>query len=129
MSSAPKDVSRRHLITGKKGETLALRYLKKEGFRIITQNYRNRIGEIDIIAQEGEVLVFIEVKTRSGDDFGAPQAAVDYRKQLKISQVALSYLSEKGLMSCCCRFDVVAIRTGMKAKQVELIRNAFEMTI
>ena len=129
MSSAPKDISRRHLLTGAAGEAVAVRYLKKEGYQIIQRNYRTRLGEIDVIAREGETLVFVEVKTRSGQGVALPQFAVDAKKQSKITRVALMYLSQKNEMSASCRFDVVAVRKGVKGDQVELIRNAFEMAL
>ncbi len=129
MSFAPKNVSRRHLITGEKGEAIAARFLKKEGYKIVSQNYRTSLGEIDLIALEGEALVFIEVKTRTGYDFGLPQEAVDFKKQSKITRVALSYLSDLKSAPALCRFDVVAVKKNLKGYHVELIRNAFEMAI
>ena len=129
MSFTPKNISRRHLITGKKGEALAARFLKNEGYEIVSQNYRTPLGEIDIIALEGETLVFVEVKTRTGSDFGTPQAAVDFKKQSKITRVALSYLGNLKSDPGLCRFDVVAVQKNFKGYHVELIRNAFEMAI
>ena len=129
MSSAQENISRRHLLIGKQGEEIAVRFLSKQGYHIITRNYRTSLGEIDIIAQEGETLVFIEVKTRAGEGFGAPQAAVDRKKQEKITRVALVYLSQKKEAARPCRFDVVAIKSDFKGFRVELIRNAFEMAI
>lgn len=129
MFPAQKDISRRHLLTGAEGEALAVRYLQKLGFYIIQRNYRTRIGEIDVIAREGETLVFVEVKTRTGLNFGPPQAAVDYRKRSKITRVALVYLSAKKETSASCRFDVVAVQKQGNDFQFELIRNAFEMTL
>ncbi len=90
MSPAQKDISRRHLLTGVAGENHAAHYLQTLGYRIIQRNYRTRIGEIDIIAREGEFLVFVEVKTRTGQNFGLPQSAVDARKQFKITRPDLS---------------------------------------
>ncbi|MFQ5597111.1 MAG: YraN family protein [Nitrospiria bacterium] len=98
----------------------------KQGYRIITRNYRTSLGEIDIIAQEGDTLAFIEVKTRLGTHFGPPQVAVDIRKQEKISRVALAYLKQYRIASRSCRFDVVAILKKHKDFQVDLIRNAFD---
>ncbi len=129
MPSAPKNISRRHLAIGQKGEAAAARFLKKEGYEILAQNYRTTLGEIDIVARDGETLVFIEVKTRSGNSYGLPQDAVDLKKQVKITQVALLYLSKENLRPCSCRFDVVAVRKELASYHVELIRNAFEMAI
>ncbi|MFQ5588072.1 MAG: YraN family protein [Nitrospiria bacterium] len=129
MPPAPKDLSRRHLTLGEKGETAALRFLKNEGYQILEQNFRTPIGEIDIVAREGETLVFVEVKTRSGIAFGFPQDAVGKQKQFKITQVALLYLSSINVAPCHCRFDVVAVQKAFKGYHVELIRNAFEMAV
>ena len=129
MSPAQKDISRRHLLTGAAGEDYAVRYLQTLGYRIVQRNYRTRIGEIDIIAREGDVLVFVEVKTRTGRNFGLPQSAVDARKQLKITRVAMTYLSKKRETTAFCRFDIVAVQKEGKDFKIELIRNAFEMTL
>jgi len=77
---------------GKSGETTAVQYLKKNGYRILEQNYRTDLGEIDIIAKDKDTLVFIEVKARTSYRFGDPKYAVTQKKQRKISMVALSYL-------------------------------------
>jgi len=132
MQTASKKLSGRSQLKGVEGEALAAAFLIKQGYRILEQNYRSASGEIDIIAREGETLVFVEVKTRSSLRFGPPQGAVDVRKQAKITQVALSYLSEKNSALSDCRFDVVAILSPVqgtklpKGPVLELIRNAFE---
>jgi len=112
---------------GKRGEGIACRYLQGKGYRIITTNYRNRVGELDIIAQEGDCLVFIEVKTRSGEGPLPPQASVTLRKQAQLIKTAICYLKEKGLYgSQSCRFDVVAITYKKGGSiDIELIRDAF----
>ncbi len=115
-------------MTGAQGEEIAAGFLIKEGYQIIQRNYRTVLGEIDIVAREGESLVFVEVKARSGDQFGPPQAAVDLRKQAKMSRVALVYLKQKRIDSCDCRFDVVAVVKSAGGVQVELFRNAFELS-
>ncbi len=116
---------RRH--TGETGESIAVKFLKKNGYRIIEQNYRCKLGEIDIIAQDGSVLAFIEVKARRTDEFGGPKRAVTIRKQRKISMVALKYLKETEQMGKKARFDVVAIRLLPSDPDVEIIKNAFEL--
>lgn len=129
--------SKRNLL-GQRGEELAVRYLLDAGYRIIERNYRNRYGEIDIIAQEcsrsafftiSKVLVFVEVKTRKNDRFSHPAEAVTARKQLQISRVALEYLSQNNLTESDARFDVVAILfPDNGTPRIELIRNAFEVS-
>jgi putative endonuclease len=109
--------------TGRSGEDAAVQYLKKQGYSIIERNYRLRIGEIDIIARDGEYLVFIEVKTRRGGSFGSPFEAVDVRKQRQIVKVALAYLQGREVP---VRFDVVAVHLDGRTFRVELLKNAFE---
>jgi putative endonuclease len=111
---------------GKKGEALAAWYLRACGYRILAYNYRNNLGEIDIIAKERGTLVFVEVKTRRDDRYGPPKAAVTAKKQEKLSKAALCYLKETGQMGCSARFDVVSVRTSSMPPRIELIRNAFE---
>jgi putative endonuclease len=94
---------------GQHGEHLAADYLLQQGYRIQQQNYRCRSGEIDIIAWDGAVLVFVEVKTKGHVTFGAPQAMVDRRKQRTITQVAMTYVQQQHLQNTALRFDVVAV--------------------
>jgi putative endonuclease len=121
----PADDGRRE--TGESGESIAVKSLKKNGYKIIEQNYRCKLGEIDIIARDGCVLVFIEVKARRTDEFGGPKWAVTPRKQRKISMVALKYLKDTEQMGNKARFDVVAIRLLPGDPDVEIIKNAFEL--
>jgi len=113
--------------TGKQGEDLAALWLAEAGYRIIERNYRCLFGEIDIVAQEGDALVFVEVKSRRSGAFGAPELAVDPEKQRKISRTALHYLGQKHLSHRPARFDVVAVRMLPAGPRIELIRNAFEL--
>jgi putative endonuclease len=115
--------------TGKKGEELAAAYLAEAGYRIIERNYRCLFGEIDIVAEEGGALVFVEVKSRRNEAFGSPQTAVGLEKQRKLSRIALHYLQEKHLGNRPARFDVVAVKLIPSGNEVELIRNAFELTL
>ena len=115
------------LKTGKKGEELAADFLTKAGYRIIERNYRCVFGEIDIVAEEGNTLVFVEVKSRRSASYGEPQLAVGYRKQRKISTVALNYIEEKQRQGSSARFDVVSIRMTFPKPAIELIKNAFEL--
>jgi putative endonuclease len=112
-------------LLGKAGEDKAARFLLNKGYRIIERNYSTRNGEIDLIAMHDGVLVFIEVKTRTNDAFGAPQHAVNQRKQQRMVKAALAYINYKKIHQIPCRFDVVAITTSAE-KEVELIQNAFE---
>ena len=113
---------------GKKGEELALRFLKKRGYRVVEKNYVCKMGEMDIIAREKDTWVFIEVKTRTSTIFGPPQLAVNSSKQRQLSKVALNYLMEKKLEDMKARFDVVAILLEEKREDIELIRDAFDLS-
>jgi putative endonuclease len=112
---------------GKKGEEIALRFLKKKGYRIIEKNYVCTMGEMDIIAKEKDTLAFIEVKTRTSTTFGPPQLAVNSKKQMQLSKVALYFLKEKRIEDVKARFDVVAILLGPKGEEIELIQDAFDL--
>ncbi|MBW2646555.1 MAG: YraN family protein [Deltaproteobacteria bacterium] len=111
---------------GKRGEDLAVSYLKKNGYKIIEQNYRSKLGEIDIIAREDGTLAFIEVKTRYTNRFGGPKGAITQKKKRKVSMVALEYLKKTKQMGHKARFDVVAIHIGPDPI-IELIKNAFSL--
>ena len=111
--------------TGQTGEDLAVCYLENQGYTIVERNYRKRIGEIDIIARDGEYLVFIEVKTRSNRRFGSPFDAVDFRKQQQISRVALAFMTQHRCGEVPVRFDVIGVHLE-ESPRVELIKNAFE---
>lgn len=113
---------------GKESESLAVRHLKKNGYKILEQNYRNKIGEIDIIAKEKGTLVFVEVKARKTPFFGNPKWAVTAKKQRKISMVALYYLKSTQQTNVKARFDVVAFSWAEDNPQIEIIRNAFELS-
>jgi len=111
---------------GASGEEEAARYLEARGYRIVERNFRYRtMGEIDIIAEEGDELVFCEVKTRWGDGFGAPEEAVTPAKQRTIRKVAAAYLALRGIGDRPCRCDVVSIRRAGAKSAVEIFRNAF----
>jgi putative endonuclease len=112
---------------GEAGEALAARLLRKRGYKIVATNYRTQLGEIDIIARDGDTLVFIEVKARHSGRFGSPKWALTPRKQRKISMVALYYLKTTGQSAAKARFDVVSIRSDAVRPEVEIIRNAFDL--
>jgi putative endonuclease len=113
-------------LLGNAGEARAAQFLMKQGYRIMERNYRTRSGEIDLIALHQGAVVFVEVKTRTSNAFGAPELAVNSRKQQRMVKAALGYIKYKKLHQVPCRFDVVAISTTAE-KEVEHIRNAFEM--
>jgi putative endonuclease len=111
---------------GKKGEEAALAFLKKKGYKIEATNYRTTTGEIDIIARDKSVLVFIEVKTRKSPVFGLPYEAVHHHKQAKIRLVAGRFLAEKACGCGDCRFDVISILLSATGDyKIEHIENAF----
>ncbi len=120
-----KNVSTR--IKGEKGEEIAASFLKKEGYKIVEQNYRTPFGEIDIIAYDGTVIAFIEVKARKNPTFAVPQLAVNRKKQQHIVKSAMSYLSSKRIKDKGVRFDVIAISIFDDANNIELFKNAFEL--
>ncbi len=101
------------------GEDFAAVHLEARGYQILAQNYRAIRGEIDLVAQDGVYIVFVEVKTRCSLKFGLPQAAVTKQKQRQISKVALAYLQAQNLLDAPCRFDVIAIHLS---PQFELLR-------
>ncbi len=113
-------------LLGKEGENRAARFLSEQGYKILERNYSTRSGELDLIALHQGVVVFVEVKTRTSDAFGAPELAVTPQKQRRMVKAALGYIKLKKLHQVPCRFDIVAISAGAE-KEVELIQNAFEM--
>ena len=112
---------------GKKSESIAVRHLKKRGYKILEQNYRTKLGEIDIIAKDKNTLVFVEVKSRRSGDFGNPKWAITPKKQRTISMVALYYLKTTNQFNIKARFDVVTIIAASDNPEIEIIKNAFEL--
>lgn len=108
------------LTTGMKGEIKAAKYLKRKGYEIVAKNVREKFGEIDIVAKDGDTYVFVEVKTRSGSEFGKGYEAVDSVKQSKIVKCARLYC-QKHSINALCRFDVISIDSG----EITHIENAF----
>ena len=111
------------LTYGKKCEIIAQNYLKNKGYTILETNHRNKVGEIDIIAKENDTIVFIEVKTRVDDFYGAPSEAVTQKKCQKYFKVATEYLVKTNQTESICRFDVIEIENG----KINHIINAFSM--
>ena len=107
------------------GEELACRELGRRGYAILARRYRTRFGEIDIVARDGETVVFVEVKARAGQEFGGAAAAVTMEKQRRVTQMAVDYLCRHRLAGCACRFDVVAIDFEDGKPCVTVYPNAF----
>lgn len=118
-----------HLRLGVRGEKLAARHLRGHGFKILYRNFRGRQGgEIDLVCRERDTLVFVEVKTRTREDFGRPLEAVNRQKQRRISLGGLAWLRLLGNPDILFRFDVVEVTMADEmAPRVELIRNAFQL--
>jgi putative endonuclease len=115
-------------LLGAYGEKAATCYLENQGYTIIEKNYRCKLGEIDIIAVDGDVIAFIEVKTRRSEKFGRPGDSVNFAKQKKIVKTALSFISQRRLTDWMSRFDVVevVIDNNENIQKIILIKNAFE---
>ena len=116
------DMRQNNRAVGETYERKAAAYLKSLGYEIIEYNFRCRQGEIDIIAKDGEYLVFCEVKYRSGTKAGTPMEAVDYKKQRIISRCELVYITKKRLGEIPCRFDVVSVTD----QEIHILKNAFD---
>jgi putative endonuclease len=117
--------ARRRIPLGPRGEQIAARYLQRRGYQILTRNYRAAGAEVDIIAVHDGAIVFVEVKTRSGTEFGAPREAVDEQKRDQIRRAATAYVAWRGGGGIPARFDVIAITGTGRGRTIELIRNAF----
>ena len=113
-----------HNILGEKGEQLAVDYLLKEGYTVISTNWRKHKFELDIIAQQGEELVVVEVKTRSTAYFGEPEEAVTITKKKHLIEGANCYI-EINEIDLECRFDVISIILNDKTKKINHFKAAF----
>ena len=111
---------------GQSGEDLACSELGRRGYAILARRYRSRFGEIDIVARSHQTIVFVEVKTRAGDEFGGGAAAVTPWKQRRIAQMAVDYLSRNDLHDRPCRFDVVTVDMKEGGPEVVVYEHAFE---
>jgi len=121
-------VQNQRQVLGKEGELIAENYLKKKGYKLVERNYRCPVGEMDLIALDRKVVVFIEVKTRSDHRFGNPLESVHWHKQQKMSKTALFFLSQHRLHQREARFDVIGISLEGREPVVEHIQNAFELS-
>jgi putative endonuclease len=112
---------------GQNRERLAESHLQRQGYRVLARNYRTPFGEIDLVAEHQQTIVFIEVKARRSMRYGVPQAAVTAAKQRKISMAALAYLKQHHSVDTRARFDVVTIQDAQTPPRIEVITNAFEL--
>lgn len=122
-------MTRTRIELGKTGEDLACRELERRGYAILARRYRQRRGEIDIVARDGPTLVFVEVKTRDGRSFGEAAEAVTALKRQRIAELASNYVMRHHLTHCPCRFDVVSIHVEAGVPVVEVFQNAFDAGI
>ena len=114
-------------VIGSEGERAAAAFLEARGYRILERNYRTKLGEIDLVAEEGRTLVFVEVKVRLNDRFGGPAAAITSAKQARIARLAQQYVASRRLAERACRFDVVLIwGADPKTRRIELLPGAFD---
>jgi len=120
-------MTKERLDLGREGEALALRRLQGLGYKCIVRNYRCALGEVDLVARDGDTLVFVEIKTRKGGGLGYAKQAVTERKKRQISKVALAYMKENDCCDARARFDVVAVRTGGGQEEIEVVKDAFEL--
>jgi len=113
---------------GHAGEVAALRHLEGQGFRILARDWRTRLGQIDIVAEDGETLVLVEVKARRGTSFGLPEEAVDARKQRKLRTLLEVYRAQTHRREQACRIDVVGLLldANLGVTRVEHIRDAVQ---
>jgi len=112
---------------GKQGERLAAEYLARAGYKIVARNYRSRLGELDLVAEEQGVVVFVEVKTRRDGAAVSPFEAVTRAKRRQIARVALDYLARHCQGERATRFDVVAVTLVGGEPRIELMKNAFAL--
>ncbi|MDO9054601.1 MAG: YraN family protein [Gallionella sp.] len=111
-------------MNGEQAERWAAEYLQRQGLKPVTQNYRSRFGEIDLIMQDGGTLVFIEVRQRSNARFGGAAASIDHHKQQRLIRTAQHYLANLGRIPPC-RFDVV-LMDDAEGRNAEWLKNAFD---
>lgn len=115
-----------HLTFGREGEELAVNLLTQRGYRLLERNWLCKRGEVDIIAMDGDTLVFVEVKSRGLGSRGSGAEAVGAVKQRRIVRAASEYLSRTDNWSLPCRFDVVSVTRNGQELEAQLLQNAFE---
>ncbi len=121
-----------HLELGAIGEACAAKHLRRCGYKILVKSFRSKSGEIDLVARDGKILVFVEVKTRTSEQFGSPSYAVNDAKQRHITKVALDYLRLLGNPHIHFRFDIVEVILSEEGRRIpdkiRVFQNAFDMT-
>jgi putative endonuclease len=133
-ATAESDTPAPHFALGHRGETLAREHLEQAGYQVVASNFSLPIGrnrrdvvvnaEIDIVAYDGPVLCFVEVKTRASDEFASPQANVDLRKRRQIARAALAYRRMLGLINTSYRYDVVSVVLASdESPKIQLLKN------
>ena len=123
-----KKITAQHLLLGRKAERVSHKYLRNQGLKLIEKNFRCCYGEIDLIMQHRQTLVFVEVRYRKTKDFGLAQDTVNTRKQRKIIKSAQSFLLHKKMSNQCpCRFDIVAIHGTIPDHKINWIKDAFNV--
>ena len=116
-----------HITLGQSGENYACRELERQGYAIVARRFRTRRGEIDVIARDGETLVFVEVKARRSTRYGTPLEAVTPFKRDRLVRMAAEYVLFEGVAYAQCRFDVVSVLFGEGLRpRVEIVKNAFD---
>ncbi len=120
-------LTNQRLALGNLGENIAFKKLKSLKYKCIHRNYRCPLGEIDLIAKDGDCLVFIEIKTRKSGSVGYAKEAVNKKKMKQISKVALTYMKNNNCLDVKSRFDVVAVSLLKGKENIEVIKNAFDI--
>jgi putative endonuclease len=119
----------KHLKFGRQGEDLAADFLVKQGLKILKRNVRTPFGELDLICLDGDVVVFVEVKTRSGNEFGGPRAAVGKEKRRRISKSAVTFLGQKNWQDRRARFDILGIVHDGTTPEFDHLVDAFDLAL
>lgn len=127
MRFRPRKVADQRRAKGKRAENAAIKALKAKGYRILQRNYRHALGEIDIVAEEGETLAFVEVRSKRQGGPVRPIESVDFTKRQRLVALAQLYLAKEKTVDRPCRFDVAEVILNEKDKvcSVELLRDAF----
>ena len=120
-------MTRARLQTGRQGEELAVRYLQENGYLILERNFRCPLGEMDIVARHGDILVFVEVRSRRSEVYGEPLESIGIVKQKKLSRIALYYLQKHNLQGQKARFDVLGVKIQPGGHEIHIVRDAFDV--
>lgn len=112
---------------GRDGEAAAWEYLRRAGYRLRERNLRTRLGELDLVVERDDTIVFVEVRSRGGPRFGTPFESVDARKQRRIARLAAQYLAREKLDGRRARFDVLAVEWHDAGPRIDHLENAFEV--